>query len=152
VLTDILAGSPRERPSSEDRKLKKLRGFTLIELLIVVAIVAILAAIAYPSYQEHVRKTRRVQAKADLLEISQMLERMYTLNRSYASFDASTFEQSPRTGKKYYDITIDPLDATTYTITATPATPFSDPKCDVLSLNQLGVKTADGTEGTAGCW
>ncbi|TAH47483.1 MAG: type IV pilin, partial [Gammaproteobacteria bacterium] len=36
-------------------------------------IVAILAAIALPAYDDHVRKTRRTQAKADMLELSQML-------------------------------------------------------------------------------
>ncbi|MDW7601742.1 prepilin-type N-terminal cleavage/methylation domain-containing protein, partial [Stenotrophomonas maltophilia] len=55
------------------------RGFTLIELMIVVAVVAILAAIAYPSYSEHVRKSRRAQAKADLVEYAQLAERFHTV-------------------------------------------------------------------------
>lgn len=133
--------------------MNKTKGFTLIELLIVIVIVAVLAAIALPSYQEHVRKTRRTQAKADMLELSQMLEREFTLNRSYAGFDWSTFTTSPRSGTAYYTIEIDPQDATTFTITATPtASQTQDTKCGTLSLNQLGTKTADGTLGVAGCW
>ena len=58
---------------------KHAKGFTLIELMIVVAVVAILATIAMPSYQEHVRKSRRAQAKADLVELAQQLERHHTV-------------------------------------------------------------------------
>jgi len=76
------------------------QGFTLIELMIAVAIVGILAAIAYPSYIEHVRKTRRADAKAVVLELSQWMERFYTENSRYdktrAGVDvALPFTQSP---------------------------------------------------------
>jgi type IV pilus assembly protein PilE len=134
--------------------LKKLRGFTLIELLVVIVIVAILALVALPSYQEHIRKTRRTQAKADMVEITQMMEREYTLNRSYAGFPKADYDQSPLTGTPYYTITFapDPLDDT-YTITATPIGPQADDdKCNVLTLNHLGAKTANGTLGASGCW
>ncbi len=132
----------------------KPKGFTLIEILVVVVIVAILAAIALPSYQDHIRKTRRTQAKADLLELAQMLEREFTLSRSYAGFDGSTFTTSPRSGTAYYAIEIDPQDATTFTITATPTGSQTEDnaKCGTLSLNQLGTKTASGSLGVAGCW
>jgi type IV pilus assembly protein PilE len=133
--------------------LNKLRGFTLIELLIVIVIVAVLAAIALPGYQEHVRKTRRTQAKADMAEIAQMLEREFTLNRSYEGFDTSSFDQSPRTGKAYYAITYEPdtlVDR--YKIIATPNPIQPDSKCGTLKLGSNGVKEASGTLGVAGCW
>ena len=134
--------------------MNKQKGFTLIELLIVMMIVAILAAVALPAYDDHVRKTRRTQAKADMLELSQMLEREFTLSRSYAGFDWSTFTTSPFTGTAYYNIEIDPQTATTFTITAIPTgTQVKDnAKCGTLSLNQLGTKTATGSLGVAGCW
>ena len=134
--------------------MNKLRGFTLIELLIVIVIVAVLAAIALPGYQEYVRKARRTQAKTDLVEISQKLEREFTLNRSYAAFPVLNYPHSPQTGAPYYDLTFtpDPLD-TTYTITATATgSQTSDSKCGNLSLSSLGVKTASGSLGAAGCW
>lgn len=152
---DILAGQAMRRSHTYEGKIvNKLRGFTLIELLIVIAIVAILAAIAYPGYQEHVRKTRRTQAKADLLEITQMLEREFTLNRSYTNFDKDSFTQSPRTGTAYYNISYEPDElTTTYTITAEPTGPqVADSKCGTLTIDNLGNKTADGTLGPAGCW
>lgn len=135
--------------------MNKFRGFTLIELLIVIAIVAILAAIAYPGYQEHVRKTRRTQAKADLLEITQMLEREFTLNRSYAGFDQDSFDQSPRTGTAYYRIAYAPEAGlvNSYVLTAEPEGPQeADLKCGTLTIDNLGAKTASGTLGAAGCW
>lgn len=59
------------------------RAFTLIELMIVVVVIAILAAIAYPSYQESVRKTKRTDAKADMMALAHNLQRFKIVNFSY---------------------------------------------------------------------
>lgn len=72
-------------------------GFTLIELMITVAVVAILAAVAVPTYQDQVRKSRRAQAKADLVEYSQMAERFHTVQNTYQGF-ALPSTRSPREG------------------------------------------------------
>jgi type IV pilus assembly protein PilE len=118
----------------------KHRGFTLIELMIVVAIVAILAMIAYPSYAEHIRKSRRAQAKADLSEITQLLERTFTMDRTFANFDITPYAHSPFTGTAWYDIALAQT-ATTYTLTATPQNDQANDRCGVLTVNQLGAKT-----------
>ena len=131
------------------------KGFTLIELMIVVAIVAILSLIAYPSYTQHVRKARRVQAKADLTELAQMLEREYTVNRSYAAF-ALPFTVSPRDvgATVAYNITnpIPDLAAKAYTLTAVPTGPQTGDVCRTLTLDQLGAKAASGTNPAGPCW
>ncbi len=97
----------------------KHKGFTLIELMIAAAIIAIIAAIAYPSYQDSVRKSRRVDAKAALLNAAQVLERCYTEKSTYKGAGcATTFT----TENGYYTIaaTINDRD---FTLTATPASP-----------------------------
>ena len=134
--------------------MKKITGFTLIELMIVVAIVAILATIAYPSYQEHVRKTRRAQAKGDMLELTQRLERIYTMDRTYTAANTICDQtlHSPGSGTINYNLDTE-CAATTYTITATPqGTQTADTKCGRLTINQLGVKTAEGSMGDTDCW
>ncbi|HJT97123.1 MAG TPA: type IV pilin protein [Rhodanobacteraceae bacterium] len=125
--------------------MSKHRGFTLIELMIVVVIVAILAAIAYPSYQEQIRKTRRGQAKADLMEITQALERKFTVDRDYSA-PAFTwpFTKSPRDaadGSQYYDLSFEgAAGATTYTIKAVPANAQAGDRCGTLQIDNLGQK------------
>jgi len=126
-------------------------GFTLIELMIVVAVVAILAAIAYPSYQEQIRKSRRAQAKADLVEYAQRAERMYTVDNAYTNFILPS-NQSPREvgSTARYRLNIN-LAANAFTIIATPLGPQAQDRCGTLSLNQAGFKT-NSTGTLQDCW
>lgn len=137
--------------------MKRLRGFTLIELIIVIAVIAILVAVALPSYQNSIRKSARGQAKADLLEITQALERHYTISRSYDGYVVPDgFEQSPRTGTAKYLITgLDALGASTYALTAEPqGGQVDDIRCGALGINSRGQKTiGDEATGTVSeCW
>jgi type IV pilus assembly protein PilE len=130
------------------------QGFTLIELMIVVAIIAVLAAVAYPAYQDQVRKSRRAQAKADLVEMTQILERYRTVNNTYGAALADVaglVAQSPRSGTAQYSIALSPQTATTFTLTATPAsaTGQNKDKCGVLSIDQANVRKAGGVVNTA---
>ncbi|WP_218569500.1 type IV pilin protein [[Pseudomonas] boreopolis] len=127
-----------------------MAGFTLIELMIVVAVIAILAAIAYPSYQDQVRKSRRAQAKADLVEYAQRAERYHTTNNTYEGYALPT-AQSPREGgTAHYQLAFQGAQAT-FTITATPQGGQAQDKCGTLTLNQAGVKTPAETT-VSGCW
>jgi type IV pilus assembly protein PilE len=139
---------------------RAVRGFTLIELMIVVAVIAILAAIAYPSYQDAVRKSRRGQAKADLVELAQRAERFHTVNNTYAGFwatvQATGHDVSPRTGDVHYILDRDggvDTAANTFVLSAVPqGGQTQDTRCMTLILNQAGQKTETGSGTTADCW
>lgn len=126
------------------------RGFTLIELMVVVAVVAILAAIAYPSFQDAVRKSKRGQVKADMVEYAQMAERHFSVANSYTDFDLPrTF--SPREGGTVRYQLVLAKTATTFTITAEAQGDQEKDRCGDLSLDQTGRK--DNTEGElSDCW
>ncbi|WP_275097935.1 type IV pilin protein [Sedimenticola hydrogenitrophicus] len=135
------------------------RGFTLIELMIVVAVIGILAAIAYPSYQEYVRKARRADAQAALLELTQFMERFFTVNSRFVNTDNSQvvlpFTESPKDGgTKYYDLQFvaGTATTTTYTLEAVPKNAMAGDGCGSLRVNQAGVKSRTGSMSADQCW
>ncbi len=108
---------------------KKLKGFTLIELMIVVAIIAIIAMVAYPSYQESVRKTKRTDAQASMLQIAGQLQRYKIANFTFFKAgtttpitlaDAGVPSVLPTSASPLYDLTLSNVNAGTWTLTATP--------------------------------
>lgn len=127
-------------------------GFTLIELMIVVAVVAILTTIAYPAYQDAMRKSRRAQAKADLVEYAAMAERYRTVENKYTDFTLP-FTQSPREAgaTARYTLTAN-MGARTFTITATPTSGQSADRCGTLTINHAGAKTKSGAAAQSECW
>lgn len=146
---------------------KKRNGFTLIELMIAVAIVGILAAIAYPSYQQQVRKTRRADAQGALMGLANAMERSFTEQNTYAgAAQAGTLPQPPQASlypsqapldgaTKYYDLTIQAADASSYTLRATPK--GAQTGDGYLELTNTGVRRWDANNdgsisGTENSW
>lgn len=146
----------------------RMQAFTLIEVLTVMAIVAVLASIAYPSYQESVRKTRRAEARAMMMQLMQQQERFYSQNTRYVAFSS---QSSTVEGKKFkwysgdsaassaYEISGAACDGDTIEncvlLTAKPGTSkvnksHKDPACGNLMLTSTGVKSASGN--AARCW
>ena len=135
---------------------KKVAGFTLIELLVAVVIMAILTAIAYPIYQEQVRKSRRGIAKGALLELSQFMERNYTVANRYDKVGPNDdddaivlpFDTSPEDGTAYYGLEVDVSGTTYYMLTAEPEDNQDADRCGALTLDSLGDRDADDDD----CW
>lgn len=130
------------------------RGFTLIELMVTVAIVAILAAIAVPAYQDQVRKARRGQAKADLVELAQALERRHTINNSYAGALPYTVSPKDPGTTARYNITPGTIvaGAQAFVLTATPIGDQANDRCGTLTLSNTGAKTRTGSAPFSECW
>lgn len=129
------------------------KGFTLIELMIVVAVVAILASIALPAYNDSVRKSRRGQAKADLVEYAQLLERYHSVNNTYVGFTLPT-TQSPREAgaTARYQLALPTQTANTFVISAGALDGQQDDRCGDLSISNTGAKTESGSASLSECW
>ena len=131
----------------------RVGGFTLIELMIVVVIIAILVAIAYPSYENHVRKTYRADAQADLMEAASYMERYYTENNTYVGA-ALPYSQTPHSGNARYNIALvtaaGPPSTFTITSTAQALGGQSSDSCGNMTIDNTGTKTHTGS--LSNCW
>ena len=132
------------------------RGVTLVELMIAIAVVAILAAVGYPSYMEHVKSTRRGEAKAALLELAQFMERKFSADGCYKCGSDTTITlpitQAPRDGgSAYYNLSLatsPAASATTFTLQAVPTGVMSGDTCGTYTLDQTGTHSPT----SSACW
>lgn len=153
-------------------KASRAAGFTLIELVIVIVIVGILASIALPAYQDSLRKGRRADAKAGLMDAANRMER-YMLDRSKYTKDMRElgFGADPMLSEEgYYNIDVDETATATvaacgtttlatalntcYVLKATPVAggiQAEDTKCTSFTLRSTGAKSATGPSGDD-CW
>ncbi|AOE83539.1 type IV pilin protein [Pseudomonas sp. TCU-HL1] len=138
--------------------MKSSKAFTLIELMIVLVVIGILAAIAYPNYTEYVRRGKRAEVKAALMEGAQALERYYSTHGSYLGAEgnlADTFAaQAPASGAANYTIAAQGAPAaTTYQLRATRAGSMANDPCGDFQLSHTGERTlANATRTAAQCW
>ena len=125
---------------------KKARGFTLIEVMIAVAIVGILAAIALPSFQAHLRKGRRADTQAFMMDLANRQQQYLLDARSYAldaNFVTTLGATTPTSVATYYTLTVTPAAATSppsFTIHAAPFAGGPQAVDGELTVDNVGVK------------
>lgn len=157
------------------RQSHRISGFTLIEIMVVVAIIGILAAVALPSYTSYIARAHRADARTQLLQVAQFMQRFYAANDSfYKDRDENAVEdkipaslkQSPADSTALYELKIPlgvaPLtNATTFTIRMEPVSggKMTGDECGTFTLTSTGLRgiIVSGTASTSGtlrdsCW
>lgn len=145
---------------------ERRKGFTMIEVMVVLVVAAILSAVAYPSYVESVRKSRRAEGRAALIQIMQQQERFYTQHNTYVPFSSSSTDEHEKKFKWFsgnaakdsaYEIKAEACSnemiQDCVRLTAMPGTEnvntsYRDPVCGDLVLTSTGVHSADNPN----CW
>lgn len=151
----------------------RIAGFTLVELMIVVAVVGVLTAIALPSYTSYIARARRADARAQLLQVAQFMQRFYAANDRFDQDRAGTsvlsvmptnMQKSPADSTAMYQLNSAITSAGSYTITVTVSaytltmapisgTAMASDGCGAFRVNSLGVRTITGTGKTRDeCW
>jgi type IV pilus assembly protein PilE len=141
-------------------------GFTLIEVMIVVAIISILAAIALPSYTSYVARAHRADARTQLIQVAQFMQRFYAANDSY-SFDRANnavldqipaaLKRSPTDGTQLYELSIPAGVSNTaaqFEIHMDPVDggAMSSDACGSFTINSVGIRAVTGTKSRDECW
>ena len=134
------------------------QGFTVTELMIAIAILGILVIVALPAYQEHLRKSRRSDARITLENLAVAQELYYFHHHRYAEkfSDIRVVEDSVLSlpsEQGLYAITL-AGDDFSWSLSATPTGPQAeDLQCAVFSLTYLGDHTALDSAGiSSSCW
>jgi type IV pilus assembly protein PilE len=134
---------------------RQTSGFTLIELMIVIIIVGILTTIALPAYQDYVRKSRRAEVIALMLDLQLTQEKFRANNISYASslaaMGVTTAYVANQVDSSFYTVSTTSSTNNSYTITAVAAgnqtkDTQNGTQCITLRINQ------SNTKSPANCW
>ena len=104
-------------------------GFSLVELLVTIVVIGVLAAVAFGSYQSYIRKGRRADAQAYLMDLVQRQQQYFTDSRSYAADVATLNDPLPATLSSFYTVQV-----------ATAATPPTF----AITATAVGAQVSDG--------
>jgi type IV pilus assembly protein PilE len=131
------------------------QAFTLIELMIVVVVVGILARIAYPMYVQQIVKGSRTAAQSQLLELSNLQEKIYLNSNLYTGSVTAAYNgksdgglgvTSSTTNDARYTLTLAPTTASSsFTLTATPDLGTTQDADGYLSIDSSGQRNWGST-------
>lgn len=133
------------------------RGFSLPELLVAMTVLGILAALVLPAYDAQLRRARRSEGMAALLELAARLEGFYADHGTYrgATLGTAAGDIHPATSSSgYYALSIDAQSATGYTVSAVPTRRGGQDRdsCGRFTLDSLGVRSVGNPAQLARCW
>jgi type IV pilus assembly protein PilE len=149
--------------------------------MITVAIIGILAAVALPSYSSYVARARRADARTQLLQAAQFMQRYYAANDSYSTDRAGksvlgdvtasppegmpeNLRKSPSDGNAVYQLNTAVTTAGNYTATVSvnaytlTMAPISGgvaatDACGMFTITSTGVRgVASATKTRDECW
>lgn len=161
---------------SHPKTFARMSGFTLIEIMITMAIVGILAAIALPSYSSYIARAQRADARAQLVQAAQFMQRFYAANDRYDEDRSENLvlgprggipvnlRRSPTDGIAIYQLNTSITTAgiynalistTAFTLTMAPIAGGSaaNDACGMLTLTSTGIRGVVGaTKSIDECW
>jgi len=154
-ITRTVGGSPNQCRRGPDSG-----GFTLVEVIVVMAIIGILTAIALPSYRDYVLRGQRAEARTQLLEAAQFMQRFYSANDRYDLDRGGAavalpvgLQSAPAGGAARYTLSLNAISTTGYTLQAVPVGTMVGDKCGTYTLNSVGRRDVlSATETLESCW
>lgn len=134
------------------RYTNRMRGYSLIELMIVIVILGILASVILPIYREHVRESRRSEARAAIEEIRNLEYEFFGNTKRYGSI--AELGYPAQTPGNHYQLAIN-SSAQRFSATATAINnQLSDLNCRVFTLTSVDslISYNSGGTQTIDCW
>jgi type IV pilus assembly protein PilE len=139
--------------------------------MIVVAIVGVLAAVALPSYNRHIARASRADARSQLLQAGQFMQRFYSANDRF-DVDSSNnavldqmpvnLKQSPADGAALYTLAIPSVTLTnaSFVLQMVPVDGgrMANDECGTLTFSSTGIRgvLVGGVAGSSSvrdaCW
>src|SRR5881409_4023927 len=120
------------------KHISSARGFTLIETLVGMAVAAILSGIALPSFDAQLRKARRADMLAAVVQIQGAQERLRSRGTRYG--DLAEIGASAVSQVGYYRVQITAFTADGYELLVTATgTQARDIECRVMVARAVGM-------------